>query len=334
MHGFFVYDWRGWIEMGLSSARVVSQMGVVPGVDERLASLAALNPSHGSAAFTQSFAPWLSTAFKRFASLPVTLPFAEIIEGLNTLQPTRISGFPSIIYQLCGAARRGQLRITPKSFLVGAEPLYPEVRLALEEQFKAKVHNFYGCSEASCLAFSCPAGPGLHLSDDLVIVEPVDERGEPVPIGVPSAKVLLTNLFNTLQPLIRYELADSITLLQSQTPCICGSSFRKIDDVQGRSDDSFLYASGVFAHPIIFTEPLCHEPLIQEYQVHQTRAGAHILLRSAEMFDAAALQARIVARLRLLGLKEPEITTQFVERIERNSGGKLRQFVRLVPDSI
>ena len=56
----------------------------------------------------------------------------------------------------------------------------------------------------------------MHLSDDLVIVEPVDENDEPVPCGVESAKIHLTNFFNPLLPLIRYEITDQVN--SSTTP--------------------------------------------------------------------------------------------------------------------
>jgi phenylacetate-CoA ligase len=49
----------------------------------------------------------------------------------------------------------------------------------------------------------------LVFNTDLCIVELVDSANQPVPPGVPSAKVLVTNLYNLTQPLIRYELADS-----------------------------------------------------------------------------------------------------------------------------
>ena len=60
------------------------------------------------------------------------------------------------------------------------------------------------------LGFSCPNGPGLHLYDDLAIIEPVDAHGDVVGVGVPSAKILITNLFNTLLPLIRYEICGAL----------------------------------------------------------------------------------------------------------------------------
>ena len=78
-----------------------------------------------------------------------------------------------------------------------------------------------------------------HLSDDLLIVEPVDEDGLPVAPGERSAKVYLTNLFNRALPLIRYEITDEVTI--AAEPCPCGSAHRCVSDIQGRLDDAFVY---------------------------------------------------------------------------------------------
>ncbi len=53
---------------------------------------------------------------------------------------------------------------------------------------------------------------GLHVAEDVVVLEVVDELGLPVPPGTPGYKVLVTSLIGRTVPLIRYELADSVTL--------------------------------------------------------------------------------------------------------------------------
>jgi phenylacetate-coenzyme A ligase PaaK-like adenylate-forming protein len=73
----------------------------------------------------------------------------------------------------------------------------------------------------------------LHVNADWVVLEPVDRNYRPTPPGEPSYTVLLTNLANRVQPLIRYDLGDSVTLLP---PCPCGSPLPAIE-VHGRSDD-------------------------------------------------------------------------------------------------
>ena len=73
------------------------------------------------------------------------------------------------------------------------------------------VRSSYGASEFLPMAWECAHGH-LHLNEDWLILEPVDEHQRPVPPGQPSCSVLLTNLANTVQPLIRYDLGDQVTL--------------------------------------------------------------------------------------------------------------------------
>jgi phenylacetate-coenzyme A ligase PaaK-like adenylate-forming protein len=97
----------------------------------------------------------------------------------------------------------------------------------------------------------------MHLSDDLPIVEPVDARGGAVSLGVRSAKVYTTNLYNPVLPLIRYEITDEVTLLEE--PCPCGSAHRLVEDIQGRLDDSFFYPGVGMIHSHVFRSRLGRE---------------------------------------------------------------------------
>lgn len=334
VRGVFVYDWQGWITFGLSTARPIMLMKKYSPANkpDSIVALVADHASHASTAFVQSFEPWIRRQFDTFLTVPVTLPFTDIVARLNKIRPKRLSGFPSLLRGLCDAAEKGELHIEPVSILSGAEPLFPDIREALTRNFGAAIYNFYGCSEASNLAFSCPKGAGLHLSDDLVIVEPVDINGRRAAPGNASAKIYVTNLFNTLLPLIRYELNDVVTPLATQGRCACGSFFDKIADVQGRTEDAFLYEGGVFVHPVAFS-PLARDPAIIDYQIQQTARGARIFVRAQDAFDQERIRTSVASRLQDLGLVDPQISITLVEHIERSPTGKLLRFVPLRPIS-
>jgi len=63
----------------------------------------------------------------------------------------------------------------------------------------------------------------MHLPDDLAIIEPVDRYGNVVAPGQPADKVLLTNLYNRTQPLIRYEITDAMTVVAGTCECGCAT---------------------------------------------------------------------------------------------------------------
>ena len=333
MRGVFVYDWDGWVELGLSSARPIALMLAHSPEEARRTAVVFVGDTaaHSSVAFAQSFGSWIASQFGAFIPLSMGLPLDAMVAKLNDLQPTSLSGYPSLLYQLCFAAEAGRLRIKPVSILVGAEPLLPEQKAAFERIWGAKVFNFYGCSEAACVGFSCPAGEGLHLCDDTAILEPVDRHGAPATPGTRSVRVLVTNLFNTLLPIIRYELDDSVVPIASHGICACGSSFQRVAEVDGRADDLFVYEGGTRIHPFLFRSVLGRERSIVEYQVRQTNRGANILAIAISTAALRPAAEKIEHALREQGLIGPEVSIVATEKIERGPIGKLRRFVPLRP---
>jgi phenylacetate-CoA ligase len=217
------------------------------------------------------------------------------------------------------------LNIAPRRIITIAEPLLPEVRAAAQETWGAPIANSWGTSEGGILARGCYAGAGMHLSDDLVIIEPVDQSGQPVPCGAESAKVYLTNLFNPVLPLIRYEITDQVRLLDE--PCACGSEHRRIADIQGRLDDVFTYPGGISVHPHLFRSVLGRDPAVLEYQVLQTSTGADILLRTCGSGRPDQLARALQSALVDAGLPAAVVTMTAAEHIPRSGAGKLKRFV-------
>ena len=323
--GVFVYDWDSWAVFWLSCFRGVLRTKLAdPGLDGRpavLASVTAAHFSHATAAMARTFAGAHLTSIR----LPVTRPVEEIVAGLNQAQPDFMLAYPSVLYVLAREAIAGRLRIAPRQVLAGAEPLLPEIRAAAEQAWGGKVINIWGMSEAGGTAVGCDQG-GTHISEDQLIIEPVDPAGQPAP-GERSAKVYLTNLYNLALPLIRYEVTDEVTVLPE--PCPCGSAHRRIADVQGRLDDVFVY-QGRRVHPHLFRSELGREAAIVEYQVRQTPAGAAIAVRCTAPVSLDGLRDRIAAALARSGLEQPQVTVETVDRLERPGGpAKLKRFIPL-----
>jgi phenylacetate-coenzyme A ligase PaaK-like adenylate-forming protein len=322
--GVFVYDWTSWMLLCLTLfRRVVRGAASDPKSSQPpiKAHVSASKATHLSSAIVQTFFDSHDT--HRF---PITLPLNEIVDGLNEVRATYLMGYPSAFNLLANEARAGRLRISPCFVGCTAEPLLPEIRRAIEEVWGVPAANKWACSEGGA-AESCGQGQGMHLDDDLTIVEPVDAEGRPVPPGVRSAKIYLTNLYNCTLPLIRYEITDEMTFIDE--PCPCGSAHRRIEDVQGRLDESFSYASGVQVHPHLFRSALGDEPNVLEYQVRQTRRGAAIALRCTGDVDVPRLHSEIAEGLAMLGLEDPDLSIAHVDQFERQATGKLKRFFPL-----
>jgi phenylacetate-coenzyme A ligase PaaK-like adenylate-forming protein len=288
--GVFVYGWDAWATAYAGFVRpmfwdrmAAPELAAVP---NSLAMVAAQNATHMTSAIGQTFSsPALPT--ERF---PVTMPLGAIVDGLNAFRPTTLLGYASALAVLAAEARGGRLRIAPSRVISTSEPLLPEVRQAVEEAFRAPVANVWGTSEAGPMAMGCWRGPGMHLCDDLVVIEPVDRAGRPVTRGTRSDLVYVTGLSNPALPLIRFELTDQITVLDR--PCPCGSAHRLIADVEGRLDDLFAYDRGVLVHPHVFRSVLARATGIVEYRVRQTAQGAEIL--ALGVIDDCAATSRVL----------------------------------------
>ncbi len=174
--------------------------------------------------------PWKK---KQLAVSSALYPIPKIVEQLNAFQPAMLGGYPSNLELLIAEAEAGRLNISPVIIMTGGEYLSPELRQKLAETFHCYVQTSYSCTEGGTVACECRAGH-FHINDDWLIVEPVDGEGNPVPDGVQSERIFLTNLYNYSQPFIRYEVTDRV--IMHHEPCACGKRSPWIE-LEGRSDD-------------------------------------------------------------------------------------------------
>ena len=319
--GVFVYDRDGWATCYASVVRFQERDWAsdpsLAGEPRVTAAVAAAHPTHVSAALSRSF----SSPRRPRRVFPVSGPLPEIVAGLNDYQPTVLVSYASFLPRLCAEARAGRLRIAPRRVVAVSEPLLPEARAAAEAAWGVPVGCGYGMSEG---LFAGACAHGLHLPDDLCLVEPVDAAGRPVAPGTPSQRILLTRLFNHVQPLIRYEVSDELTVRPAR--CRCGSALQLIADPQGRADDEFRYGD-VSVHPHLFRSALGRRPEVVEYQVRKTPRGVDVAVVASAKPPLDRLAAEIRDGLVTLGLAAPEVTVRRVDTLARLASGKLKRFM-------
>jgi phenylacetate-coenzyme A ligase PaaK-like adenylate-forming protein len=164
----------------------------------------------------------------------------------------------------------------------------------------------------------------MHIADDLVILEPVDTLGNAVPYGQPADRVLLTNLFNRDQPLIRYDIADAMTL--TDAPCPCGCAHRRIIDVPGRMDGAFDFPGGVTIPRREFERTLLASPGVADFFVGHAVRGVDVSIVTDGSSDSERLRGELVELLASHGVSAPEVQVREVEAPDRLWSGKVRQF--------
>jgi phenylacetate-coenzyme A ligase PaaK-like adenylate-forming protein len=282
--------------------------------------------SAASAVHATGMAPALSAGGDmpfRFLPVPVTLPMPEIVERLNTLQAPALYGYASMLARLAVEQREGRLRLTPVVVTSTSETLTADMRAAISEAFGAPVVDTFGSTEG-LVGATAPGDCVLTFNSDMCIVELVDDDDQPVAPGVPSAKVLLTNLSNTVQPLIRYELNDSFT----RQPAADDHGHLRAT-VEGRIEEPLRYGP-VGVHPLVVRSVLVKTPAVLDYQVRQTARGIDVDLVATGTLELDDLVDRLTTALAHAGLPQPETTARAVAALPRHpETGKLQRFVPL-----
>jgi len=270
--------------------------------------------------------PWLSDRIQTYS---VLTPMPEMVNLLNDYQPTILFGYPTALALLARQQMIGELKISPLLVATAAEWLTPGARHQIADAFDCTVRETYAASEFMGIAYSCDHGR-LHMNSDWVILEPVDEAYRPVPPGQASQTVLLTNLANRVQPIIRYDLGDSITV--DPDPCPCGNPLPTIQ-VEGRRDDVlYLQTPDSISVPIL---PMALATVVEEvpgvtrYQIIHT-APTELSLRIEAPPENLKVGKIVAHRLReylgTLGLPSIQITESPEPPSRDPVSGKYRQF--------
>ena len=334
LRGLFVEDadefavWIGTCLRGLAC------WGIGPAT--RLAGIGSPSPLHIS---NQVYAELLAGQAGAAPRLAVTTPVPEMVAALNAFQPEALTANPSVAAALAEEQLQGRLRIAPTLVATSSEVQTADMRRRIGEAWRVAPLDFYGTTEALIPAAGRPGQVGMDILEDLVVLEVTDEHDRPVPPGVPGRKVLLTNLVNRVQPLVRYELSDSVTLAGGPNPL--GLPYARIAAVDGRSDDVItLPAAGgggrVAVLPFRLQAPFSELLEVRQYQVVLDLAGLRVavVLRDRAPADTPArVRAALVRELRDAGAVPPPIEVTPVPEIERDPGhgAKLKLVRSVVP---
>ena len=321
--GLFVYDRAAFLTCASQFLRCNDMCGVRPRVPRlRMALIGGGAPTHMS----RRGAALLSVGVHRVLSLPVTTSVPRLVAALNEFRPDYVNAYPTIAARLADEQLAGRLRIRLERMTTSSELRAAEMTERIEAAFGVRPFDVYATTEG-LWGCSCEEGDGIHLFEDLALVENVDAAGRPVPDGEPGAQLLVTNLFNRVQPLIRLAVSDMVTI--DPEPCPCGRTLRRMRTIDGRADD-VLELGGVAVHPMQFGV-VTADRAVREFQVVQLgdRLRLRVVLRDGDAVAAAThrLRERVAERLAGLGVEGVAIEVETCEQIERPPGGKLQMVV-------
>lgn len=194
------------------------------------------------AKFMNALMWWPTKHLKLDASFMTDASIAAFLEKFNRLKPALLQGYVGAVSQVAQYVLDHKLRMwSPKVVWTTSAPLSNVQRALIMKAFGAPVCDEYGSCECRWIACQCEECKGLHVNVEHVHIEFVDDKNQPAPKGE-YGRTLITNLEDTVFPLIRYENNDRGRWLTE--PCACGRSLPCIDSVKGREVESFVLPSG------------------------------------------------------------------------------------------
>lgn len=256
---------------------------------------------------------------------------SRFCDDLERFRPTYLYGYVSIIDGLAQYLRESgrQLELPDlQAVITTSEILTDGARNNIEQVFDVKVFNEYGCGEVGSIAHQCEKG-SMHINCENLFLETLDEDDNSV-VGQPG-RIVVTELHNRAQPLVRYDLGDFGTLAENS--CECGRGLYLLSDIHGRAYDIVFGPDGRKYHPEFFIyifEALTetHGDVVRQFQLVQKEQDLTISLIRGRQFDPEVEQ---VVRSRL----EAEFGSYFTyhfrypEQIAREASGKMRVVKRI-----
>jgi phenylacetate-CoA ligase len=192
-----------------------------------------------------------------------------------------------------------------------------EQRELIQDSFNASVMSLYSSKEAGPIAVQCPTCLHHHVNEELVVVERQFSS---------SASIVVTPIFQSAQPLIRYVQNDIVRMKQS---CSCGYPHLTITHIDGRAEPIFKLQGGVDFVPTMvdITKSDFHKICVA-IQLAQTSPTDFELRYMADRFANGQETEPVRAILHHQLGTNINLQIRKVENIPFNAGGKQQRFVR------
>jgi phenylacetate-CoA ligase len=198
-----------------------------------------------------------------------------LMQDFGTTAMTVTPSFLMHIYEIGVEMGVDFKKLKLKTAVLGAEFWTEEMRAKIQESFGIKACDIYGLSEIIGPGVACEchqARNGLHINEDFFYPEIINpETGEVLPIGA-EGELVLSNIANEGQPLLRYRTRDLTSL--SLEPCACGRTLIKMKKLTGRTDDLLIIRGVNFFPSQIESIILKYKEVTPNYFVVVERKGA------------------------------------------------------------
>lgn len=243
------------------------------------------------------------------------------VKGMQQFGVQYMTGYAVSNYLLADMLRELQVDVpSMKAVITSSEKLTAAMRQTFAEVYRCKTFDGWGSVESCGLVTECEKG-SLHISEDAGIIEILDNNLQPVPPGT-AGTVYCTGLLNYDQPLIRYNIGD--TMIASDEGCACGRQMRVIKDITGRTEDVIVGQDGrkmVRFHSVFAGLQAVKQAQVIQESIHQVRIKIVPAGKLSEE-EKTIIRQRIVSQL-----GEVDVVIEEVSEIPLGINGKFKAVV-------
>lgn len=248
----------------------------------------------------------------------------RFVQSLAATRPDVIVAYTGALYAFARLLEaHGIVPSRPQALVVGAEALHPFQREIIERVFRAPVFETYGSREFMLIGAECPEHSGLHLTAENLVVEVVDERGEPVADGV-EGDIVITDLTNRGMPFIRYRNGDRGVMATGSCPC--GRHLPRLARVSGRRLDILTTPDGQQLPGEFFPHIMKEFASVQRFQVVQ-EIPEEVVVRIVAPAWSVEDESRLAREVGAVAGGRLRIRVESVADIPLTAAGKLQVVV-------
>lgn len=193
-------------------------------------------------------------------------------ENILELKPSVIICVPSFILRLIEYAEKNKIDFKnssiKKAICIGEAIRNEDFTLnalgtKITKLWDIDLYSTYASSEMATAFTECEAKKGVHLQEDLLVVEIIGDDGQPVKTGE-AGELVISTLGIEAMPLIRFKTGD--ICIAHHTNCSCGRTSLRLSPVLGRKNQRIKY-KGTSLYPTAIFEILENSDGISNYQI-------------------------------------------------------------------
>jgi phenylacetate-CoA ligase len=252
----------------------------------------------------------------------VTRPLREQLDWLLAEEPAYLLTYPGNLRSLVEfSLETGRRPQRLRQIATMGEVMDASLRQLCARAWGVTVTDAYSSQEVGMLALQAPGGEHYLIQEESILLEAIDESGNPTPPGA-VGRVVVTDLHNFAMPLIRYEIGD---FAEVGPPSPCGRGLGVLTRILGRSRNMLRLPDGSQVWPVFSTamsESLTPLRQIQLVQRQRDRVAAILVvarpLTAAEEAEARAIIGRAVRQ-------QLAVDLEYVAEISRSVSGKFEE---------